>query len=202
MWVVLDRNQMVQVKCIYTILSMKMVYKHDIKWQQMHRPTHASRMPGRLISAGSAKLQCCHRSWFCVAHVLPLSGAGWSWLPWDMLPVMSNMAIPNGSKSVGSLSTDGARVEGFSLAQPLPLVCHPQPTLSWDWWVASSFYAGSDCTPPHPWGIPHRLIHWDRATTYSLFPYWFCILWWPLKAVTWTRTVSPSSKAAALLHLS
>ena len=51
----------------------------------------------------------------------------------------------------------------FSYVQPLPLVCHPQPALSWDWWVASSFYAGFCCTPPNPWGIPHRLVHWYRA---------------------------------------
>ena len=52
---------------------------------------------------------------------------------------------------------------GFLFAQHLSVVCHFWPALSWDWWVASSFYTGFGCTPPNPWGIPHRLVHWDRA---------------------------------------
>ena len=51
----------------------------------------------------------------------------------------------------------------FLFAQPLPFVCHTWPALSWDWWVASSFYVGSGCNPPYPWDIPLRLVHWYRA---------------------------------------
>ena len=61
--------------------SHKMVYRHDIKWRQMYRSTHTSRMLGGLVSANSAKLQYLHGSWFCVAHVLHLSRAGQSGLP-------------------------------------------------------------------------------------------------------------------------
>ena len=38
----------------------------------------------------------------------------------------------------------------FLYAQPLLLVCHPWPALSWDWWVANSFYAGSGCARQIP----------------------------------------------------
>ena len=71
-WVVPGRNGMVQIKCVYTIFPMKMVYRHDIKWRQIHRPTHASGMLSRLFF---------HGNWFHIAHVLHLSGAGWSGLP-------------------------------------------------------------------------------------------------------------------------
>ena len=161
-WVVLGRNEMVQVKCVYTILPMKMVYRHDIKWRQMHRPTHTSRMLGMLVSANSAKLQYLHGNWFNVACVPHLSGAGWSGLPWDMSPIVSDVAIPDSSEAVGSLSTDGTGAEVLDCLT-LPQGHHPWPALSWGWWVANSFYVGSGCTPPHPWGISHRLVHWDRA---------------------------------------
>ena len=87
--------------------SHKTVYKHDIRWRQMHRPTHASKMPGGLISADSAKLWYHHGSWFCVACVPHLNRSGWSWLPWDMLSVVSDVAIPDGTELAGSLSTGG-----------------------------------------------------------------------------------------------
>ena len=41
-------------------------------------------------------------------------------------------------------------------AQPLPWVHLPWTALSWGWWVTNSFYVGSSCIPPHPWGIPHK----------------------------------------------
>ena len=63
--------------CLY-YTSHKMVYKHDIKWRQMHRPTQASRMLGRLVSANSVKFWYHHGGWFHVVCVLHLSGAGWS----------------------------------------------------------------------------------------------------------------------------
>ena len=44
--------------------SHKMVYRHDIRWRQMHRPTHASRTPtvqncGTSMEVGSV-LHVCH----------------------------------------------------------------------------------------------------------------------------------------------
>ena len=56
-------------------------------------------------------------------------------------------------------------------AQPLPWVCLPSPALSWGWWVTNSPYVGSGCFPPHPWGIPHILVHWGRATFPPHIPY-------------------------------
>ena len=58
--------------------SHKMVYKHDIRGRQMHRPTQASRILGGLISADSKKLWYHHGSWFHIVHVSCLTGAGWS----------------------------------------------------------------------------------------------------------------------------
>ena len=103
-WVVPSRHGMEQVKCVYTIFPMKMVHRHDMKWRQIHRPIHTSQMPGGLVSANNAKFWYLHGSWFWVACVPCLSGAGWSGLPWDMLPVVSDVAIPDGSASASSLS--------------------------------------------------------------------------------------------------
>ena len=38
-WVVPSRHGMEQVKCVYTKCPMETVYRHDIKWRQMHRTT-------------------------------------------------------------------------------------------------------------------------------------------------------------------
>ena len=48
--------------------------------------------------------------------------------------------------------------------QLLPQVHLSQSALDWNWWVINSSYAGSGCALPHPWGIPHKLVHWDRTT--------------------------------------
>ena len=69
--------------------------------------------------------------------------------PGDVLPVMSDMAIQDGSEFVGSPSTDGIGAEVPHMLNPYHW-CHPQPAQSWDWWVANSFHAGSACTPPIP----------------------------------------------------
>ena len=105
-WVVPSRHGMEQVKCVYTILPMKTVYRHDIKCRQIYRPTNTSQMPGRLVSASNAKFWYLHGSWFQVVCVPHLSGTCWSRLPWDVL-LVSDVAIPEGSASAGSLSTDG-----------------------------------------------------------------------------------------------
>ena len=43
--------------------------------------------------------------------------------------------------------------------------------LCWNWWVINSSYAGSSCTLPHPWGVPHKLVHQDRAHFLLHIPY-------------------------------
>ena len=47
-----------------------------------------------------------------------LSGAGWSGLPLDVLPVVSDVAIPDGSESACSLSTDGSGAEVLVCSTP------------------------------------------------------------------------------------
>ena len=54
----------------------------------------------------------------------------------------------------------------------LLLWVHPtHPVLCWSWWEANSSYVGSSCSLPHPWGIPHKLVHWDRTTFPQHIPY-------------------------------
>ena len=60
---------------------------------------------------------------------------------------------------------------GYLYSQPQLQVCHSQPALSWDWLVTNSSYVGSGGTPHHHWGIPHRLVHWGRATFPPHIPY-------------------------------
>ena len=55
--------------------------------------------------------------------------------------------------------------------QLLPWVCPSHPALYWSWWETNSSYAGSSCALPHPWGVPHKLVHWDRATFSQYTPY-------------------------------
>ena len=138
-----------------------MLYKHDIRWRQMHRPTHASRMPAgwyllivencsTIMEVGSMLHMCC----IWVEQVDPHCPEMYcllclTWPSWMVLNWWAHcLQVALGLR--------------FSFAQPLPLVCHPWPALSWDQWVASSVYVGSVCATPHPWGIPHRLVHWDR----------------------------------------
>ena len=56
-------------------------------------------------------------------------------------------------------------------AQPLSWVHLPWPALCWGWWVTNCSHVGASCTPPHPWGIPHRLVHCSRATFPPHIPY-------------------------------
>ena len=55
--------------------------------------------------------------------------------------------------------------------QLLPWVHLSPPALWWNWWVINSSYAGSSCILPHPWSIPHKLVHLDRATFPLHIPY-------------------------------
>ena len=117
-WVVPSRHGMEQVKCVYTILPRKIVYRHDIKCRQIHRPMHASQMLGGLGSSSNAKFWYLHGSQFWVVCVPHLSEAGWSGPPWDVLPTVSDVAIADSSTSGGSLSTGGAGAEVLVCSTP------------------------------------------------------------------------------------
>ena len=153
-----------------------MVYRENITWRQIHRPTNVSQIPGGLVSASKPKFQYLHGSQFWIVCLPQLSGAGWS--PWDVLPAVLDMIIPEGSASAGSLSTGGTGVEAFVCSTPTTHVSHP--ALCWNWWVINSSYAGSCCTLPHPWGIPHKLVHWDRPLFHYRFPVLPSVLYWGL----------------------
>ena len=56
--------------------SPEMVYRKDMAWRPIHRPTNASQMLDGLVSASKLKFQCLHRSQFWVDCVLCLSEAG------------------------------------------------------------------------------------------------------------------------------
>ena len=146
-----------------------MVYGHDMKCRQICRPTQASRMLGRLVSANNAKFWYIHGSWFHVACVPCLSGAVWSGLPCDVLPV--HLTWPSQMALTQQAHCLQMALELRCLyAQALPHL--PWPALSWCWWVTNSFYVGSGCAPPHPWGISHRLVHWGRATFPPHIPFY------------------------------
>ena len=90
-------------------------------------------------------------------------------------------------------------------AQPLSWVHLPWPALCWGWWVTNCSHVGASCTPPHPWGIPHRLVHCSRATFPPHIPYL------PIGSVFYgglqrqlhgLGPCPPTSKAAALPCLS
>ena len=100
-WVVLSRQGVEQVECVHTVLTQKMVYKQDSICRQIHRPTNASQMPDGLVSASKPKFWYLHRTQFQVVHVLHLSGAGWSRLPWNMLPAAFDVTVPDGSAPAG-----------------------------------------------------------------------------------------------------
>ena len=117
---------------------------HEKAWYTVEanaQTNHVSRMLDRLISANSA-------NWGTTmevvgdACVLCLSGAGGSWITWDMLLVISNVAVWMAlSWQAHCLQVVlGLR---FSISQPLPLMCHPQPALIWNRWEASNSYVGS-----------------------------------------------------------
>ena len=115
-WVVLSRHVMKYIECIHTVLLQKMVYRQDMTWRQIHRPTNATQKLDRLVSASKLKFWYLHRSQFWVVHVPHLSGAGWSKLPWGVLPGALDMTDPDGPASAGSLSIGGtgAKVLVFS----------------------------------------------------------------------------------------
>ena len=75
-------------------------------------------MLGTLVSASKPKFWYLHGSWFWVVHVLHLSGAGQSGLPWDVLPAVFDVTIPDGSVSAGSLFTGGTEFELFVCSTP------------------------------------------------------------------------------------
>ena len=73
----------------------------------------ASQALGDLIPACKLKFWYLHGSQFQVFHVPHLSGAGWSSLPWGVLPAVLGLTIPDSPASAGSLSTGGAGVEAL-----------------------------------------------------------------------------------------
>ena len=75
-WVVLSWHGVEKVECVHTVLSQKMVYRQDMPWKQIHRPTNVSKMLDRLVSVSKLKFWYLHGSWFWVVCVLHLSGAG------------------------------------------------------------------------------------------------------------------------------
>ena len=117
-WVVLHRHVVVLVECIHTVLLQKMVYRQNTTWRQIHRPIHASQMPDGLLPASKLKFQYLHRSQFWVFCTLHLSGAGWSRVPWGVLPAACGVTIPDGPASADLLSTGGAGVEVSLFSTP------------------------------------------------------------------------------------
>ena len=139
-----------------------MGYRQDITWRQIHSPINALQMQDRLVAASKLKFWYLHGLQFWVFHVPHLWGAGWSGLSWGVLPAVLGVTIPDGPASAGSLSTGGTGVE--VLFSPLPQVHPSHPALCWSWREQNSSYVGSTSTLPHPWGVPHKLVHQDRAT--------------------------------------
>ena len=84
-------------------------------------------------------------------------------------------------------------------SQLLPWVHPSRPALCWSWWEVNSSYVGSGCVLPHPWDIPHELVHWDRATFPQHIPYFpiypeFCDDLW-----RWLHGLEPYPQLPRLL---
>ena len=84
---------------------------------------------------------------------------------------MLDVTIPDDPASTGTLSTDGAGVR--EMLFPTPAIGFIHFTLLYvnSWWEADSSYVGSSCALPHPWGVPHKLVHRDRAAFPQHIPY-------------------------------
>ena len=147
-----------------------MVCRQDMTWRQIHRPTNVSQMLDGLVSASKPKFQYLHRSSFWVFHVLCLSGAGWSRLPWVcyQLCLMWPSQIALHQQAYYPQVALELKCWCFQL---LPWVHPSHPALCWNWWAVNSSYVGSSCALPHPCHVPHKLVHWDRATFPLHIPY-------------------------------
>ena len=168
-WVVPDRNGVVQVKCVYTILPPKNCVQ---AWYQMETNTQTNpciqdasagwylpimQNSDTSMEVGSVLHMCC--IW---VEQVGLDYPGMCCLLCLTWP--SQMAL---SQQANCLQmTLELR---YLYAQPLP--CLPQSALSCGWWAMHGFYVGSGCAPPHLWGIPHRLVHQGRTTFPPHIPY-------------------------------
>ena len=135
-WVVPGRNGVVQVKWVYTILPMKMVYRHDIKWRQIHRPTHASQMPDRLVlpimQNSCTSMEVGSMSHMCHVWVEQIG------LDYPEMCCLLCLMWPSQMALSKQIHCPQMALELRCLnAQAQP--CLPQPALSWSWWVTNSF---------------------------------------------------------------
>ena len=147
-----------------------MVYRQNMTWRQIHTLIHVSQMLDRPISASKPKFWYLHGSQFWVFCTLHLSGAGWSRLLWGVLPAALGMTVPDGPASADSLSTGGTGVDVLLFSTPAK-GSSSHPALCWSWREVNSSYVGFGCALHCPWGVPHKLVHWDRATFLQHTPY-------------------------------
>ena len=103
--------------------------------------------------------------------VLHLSGAGWSRLPWGVLPAALGVTIPDGPASAGSQSTGGTEVKVVLFSTPAMGASFSSCPMLELMGSKNSSYVGSGCALPCPWGIPHKLVHQDMATFPQHIPY-------------------------------
>ena len=95
-------------RVLFTLyLSQKPVCSHDMMYRQMHRPTHQSKVPGRVSFCNTAKFQYLNGSWFLIFLELHLSGAGASSLAWSPSSMESVLGNPVSSGSTSSHCFDG-----------------------------------------------------------------------------------------------
>ena len=147
-----------------------MVHRQNMAWRQILRPIHTSQMLERLVSACEPKFWYLHGSWFWVVLVPHLSGAGQSRLPWGVLPAAFGVTIPDDPVSAGALSTDGTGVREVVFSTPAMGLSFSSCSML-GLMGSRQFHAESSCALPHPWSIPHKLAHWDRATFPQHIPY-------------------------------
>ena len=88
---------MVQVEYLHTVFPTKTVYRHDTMCRQMQRPTHISKVQGRMSFCHTAKFQYPSGSWFLIFLELCLSGEGTSSsLAWSPSSLESGLVDPVG----------------------------------------------------------------------------------------------------------
>ena len=156
---------------LYTVHPQKIVYRQNTICRQIHRPTYASQMPVGPVSANKPKFL--YPPWKLVPGGLSAMSE-WSRLIWAALGcVICWVWCDHLRWSCLSRCTTHRWHWSWERChfQLLPQVHPSHPALGYSWWGTAISYVGPSCTLPCPWGVPHKLAHWDRATFPQHIPY-------------------------------
>ena len=124
------RSQMAWIECLYTGFPMKMLYRHDMMWKQIHRPTQISKALGKMLFCHNAKFQYLYGSWFLIVLELHLSGTGMSSSACSPSSTESGLVDPGLTSSYWFDAEVGMLPVNFWLAS-WPVMHPPHVALEW-----------------------------------------------------------------------